>query len=312
MMDKKDELGEHYRVGEELYRALTKHANIQFIVCPASLGDTVNIGAFVGTYKRVHNKEKVILVVKEHQVSLGRCFTAVDDIISLSEGELICLRLYITLAGMQKEKNVLYGYFPAKEGGLWETANSKNTCFVDEYKSMILDIPPDSAIDEVRIQDTDDHERFTGSILLIPFCLTYEQKFSDNFWQNLVDYYRRNGVKEIYTNIGNPGDYALEGTQSLSLSVSELLSYSSQFEKIIGVRGGIFDVLALRDDVRLDVITPYITSRFWGKCEIDTIRHPLYYGLKNLNPNAKVREYSFSEGCESALLKEITDPDAKY
>ena len=70
--------------------------------------------------------------------------------------------------------------------------------------------------------------------------------------------------------------------------------------------------MALRNDVKLDVITSDIYSRFWGKCEIDVTRHPLYFGLKNLNPNAKVREYSYNEGCEDALIREINSPDAVY
>lgn len=44
---------------------------------------------------------------------------------------------------------------------------------------------------------------------------------------------------------------------------------------------------------------------FYGGCEIDTVRHPLYFGIKNLNPDAKVREYTYYEGCEDILLEEI-------
>ncbi len=44
------------------------------------------------------------------------------------------------------------------------------------------------------------------------------------------------------------------------------------------IRSGIFDVLALRNDVELNVITPDLGKvNFYGGCEIDTVRHPLYF-----------------------------------
>lgn len=300
-------------LGEGIYSELIKHKDIQFIVCPASLGDTVNIGAYIGTYKRVHKVDKVVLVVKKHHVPLVGIFTGVDGAFELSDDEMIGLRFYLTVFKKEKTQNVLYGYFPMKENMLWETSNIKIFNFVDEYKAKILDIPLDSMIDDIRpgTVDETDNNRFSNSVLFMPFCQG-TWRCRDEFWNGLIDLYRKQGVKEIYTNIGNPKDYALEGTEGLSLSVPDLLRYSGQFRKIIGIRGGIFDVLALRNDVKLDVITPDLETCFWGKCEIDVNRHPLYFGLKNLNPNAKVREYSYTEGCDEALINEINDPNAKY
>ncbi|MCR5300874.1 MAG: hypothetical protein K6E49_00375 [Lachnospiraceae bacterium] len=293
--------------GQGIYSELCRHEDIQFIVCPASLGDTVNVGAFLTTYKKIHNVKKVILVVKEHQVPLAGIFPGADQCFALTNDEMVSLRYYLTVFKKEKDNNVLYGYFSMKDDRLWETSNAKLTNFVDEYKSLILDIPLDSVIDNIRIPqiNEEDRDRFTNTVLLMPFCQG-KWRCSDDLWNGLISYYKEHGVREIYTNIGNPADHAIEGTEGLSLSVPELLAYSDQFTKIIGIRGGIFDVLALRDDVKTDVITPDIESRFWGKCEIDTTRHPLYYGIKNLNPNAKVREYSYTEGCDDTLIKEIT------
>ena len=298
-------------LGEKIYSELIKHKEIQFIVCPCSLGDTVNVGAFLKTYKKIHDKEKVILVVKEHQAALAGIFSGSDGTFELSETEMMGLRFYMSVYKLEKEGNVLYGYFRMKEDDLWGTSNRMFVNFVDEYKSLVLDIPPESVIDSVRLEKVEDENRFRDTVLFMPFCQG-TWRCSDEFWNGLIRYYKENGIKKIYSNVGNPSDHAIEGTEGLSLSASELLAYSHQFKKIIGLRGGIFDVLALRSDVRLDVITPGIESRFWGRCEIDTVRHPLYFGLKNLNPDAKVREYTFAEGCEETLIREINREDAVY
>ncbi len=299
------------RLGKIIYDGFTEYKDIQFIVCPCSLGDTVNIGAFASTYKKIHNVNKLILVVKEHQVPLAGIFSGVDQPFEVSETEMMGLRFYITVNKIEKANNVLYGYFPMKETNVWETTNNMIFNFVDEFKAQVLDIPLDSTIDPVKIDSVEDHERFKDSILFMPFCQG-KWRCSDAFWDGLIKYYKARGIKKVYTNIGNPNDHAIDGTEGLQLSVPDLLAYSDQFEKIIGIRGGIFDVLALRNDVKLDVITPELESRFWGRCEIDIRRHPLYFGLKNLNPDAKVREYSYTDGCDETLIREITDSDAVY
>lgn len=291
-------------LGKIIFDGLAEYRDIRFIVCPCSLGDTVNIGAFASTYKKIHHVDKLILVVKEHQVPLAGVFSGVDQAFEVSETEMMGLRFYLTVNNMLKTENVLYGYFPMKENNVWETTNNMIFSFVDEFKAQILDIPLDSTIDPVKIKKVEDKERFKDTVLIMPFCRG-KWRCSDEFWSGLIKYYMDHGIKKVYTNVGNPDDHTIEGTEGLSLSVPDLLAYSDQFEKIIGIRGGIFDVLALRNDVKLDVITPDLESRFWGRCEIDTDKHPLYFGLKNLNPNAKVREYSYTEGCDETLIREI-------
>ena len=304
---------EFCKLGEGIYQQLIKHEGIQFIFCPASLGDTVNVGAFLKTFKKIHGIKTVVIVAHEHHKSLTSIFTGMDEAVFLSEIENIGLRFYLSINKMHDTKNVRYGYFPMRGEELWEGDHEMFVSFVDEYKAKILDIPPDSQIDEIRIPEIDpaNADRFRDCVLLMPFCRSFTKCHEVPLWRMLTEYYKERG-KRVYTNVGNPEDKAIEGTEALSLEVAELLAYSDQFYKIIGMRGGIFDVLALRDDVRLDVITPELFSRFWGKCEVDITRHPLYFGLKNLNPNAKVREYSYNIGCEESLIREINSSNAVY
>lgn len=303
---------DYMNIGAQIYSELIKYnGNIQFVICPCSLGDTVNIGVFISTYKRVHGYDKVILVVKSHQIPLAGIFSGVDAVFELSDEEMIGLRFYITINKLEKCNNVLYGYFQMEDNSIWETKNNKFLNFVDEYKSQVLEIPLDSEMDSINYKKTEKN-RFLNDVLLVPHCQS-GWKCSDLFWNELVKYFREHGVREIYTNVGNANDYAIEGTTPLKLPVPELLACSGQFKKIIGIRGGIFDVLALRDDVKLDVIYPGIVETFLGgKCEIDTKRHPLYFGLKNLNSNAKVREYLYSDKCEKYLVEELTNEEVSY
>lgn len=295
------------KLGESIYSQFLKHRDIQFIVCPASLGDTVNIGAFISTYKKIHGISRVILVLKSHQVPLGGFFPAVDEVFEVTDLELNCLRIYISINKLEKSNNVLYGYFKMKPGDLWGIIQPKYMCFVDEYKSQILDIPLNSTIDrpDMKKFESDKSDMFKDAVLLLPWCSGLWE-CSDVFWNRIISFYKDLGVKDIYTNVGNPRDRTLEGTKMLQLSFPELFAYSNQFKKIIGIRSGIFDVLALRNDVELNVITPNLGNMdISGTCEIDTSRHPLYFGLKNLNPDAMVREYTCYDGCEDIIVREI-------
>ena len=124
-------------LGKIIYDGLTEYKDIRFIVCPCSLGDTVNIGAFASTYKKIHNVDKLILVVKEHQVPLAGIFSGVDQAFEVSETEMMGLRFYLTVNRMEKANNVLYGYFPMKETDVWDTANSK--IFIEEQEPLSQD-----------------------------------------------------------------------------------------------------------------------------------------------------------------------------
>lgn len=296
---------ELYQRGQQLYNMFLEYKAVKFIICPCSLGDTVNVLSFLSTYKKVHGIDKVVVVAKEHQQELVKMFKEVADVFTLENDDIVALRVYIVENDLYDYENVLYGYFISnKEAPLIEQT-TKFINFVDEYKANVLKIPLDSSIDEPCLPpiELDIQNKVKGSVIIMPSGLTLKQ--TDNtLWRMIIDHYKNNGVI-VYTNVGNPGDIILDDTIELCMTIPELLSSAHLFKRIIGIRSGIFDVLALRSDISVDVITPGIVKSIFGKCEIDTYNHPLYFGLKMLNPSAKIREYYYSAGYEKMLCEEI-------
>lgn len=297
------------RIGKNIYEACLEYQDVYFVFCPCSLGDTVNIAIFLNTFKRIYNKNKILLILKERQSDLGGIFSGADGIFPISENECLALRYYVQMNGLYRSNNFLYGYFPMNGNDFWGTQHKMCLTFVDEYKSDILQIPLDSEIDSINLprNDVAEYSQYEGAVIIMPWCQTLGS-IDINFWKEIINFYRSKGIR-VYTNIGNPGDEVIEGSLPCNLSISELLFVSPLFKRIIGIRSGIFDALALRSDVKLDVIYPGLIKYMPEVCELDSSRHPLYFGLKHLNHSVQGREYLYVPGCEKKLFCEIVSKE---
>lgn len=296
-----------YKIGEEIYKMLLNETSAQFIVCPCSLGDTVNIAAYISSYKAFHGIDRVILIIKEQHEDPVSIFPCVDGYLTISSEQMWGLRVYILSEKLLNHSNVLYGHFDVTDWSFAHFTNKMLLNFVDEFKADILNIPFDSKADRITLPNID-MSKYEGSVLLLPHAQTLKLQ-SESFWNNLVVKMKEKGLDKIYSNIGNPEETVLPGTEPLSLKISELCCACRYFKKIIGVRSGIFDMLALLDeDVSFDVIYPDIISKISDKCEISSCRS-FYFDLKNLNPKAQIRSFAYiaGGGIEEQLIDEILD-----
>lgn len=294
-----------YKIGEEIYKMLLNETSAQFIVCPCSLGDTVNIAAFISSYKAFHRIDRVILIIKEQHEDLVSIFPCIDGYLSISNEQMWGLRVYILSEKLFSQSNVLYGHFDVTDWSFAHFTNKMLLNFVEEFKADILNIPLDSKADRITLSNID-MSIYEGAVLLLPHAQTLRLQ-SESFWNHLVFKMKENGLDKIYTNIGNPEETVLPGTEPLSMKISELCCACRYFKRIIGVRSGIFDVLALLDgDVSIDVIYPDIISKISDKCEISSCRS-FYFDLKNLNPKAKIRSFAYTTGggIDEQLIDEI-------
>lgn len=289
--------------GENIYKLLLEKSDCQFIICPASLGDTLLAGVYLSAFKRYRNIEKVAFIIKGHHKNLISMFPIEISYLEVSEYEMWSLRVYIAANDLYDANNVLIAHFPVTGLDFSRYRRDRLLNFFDEFKAYVYKIPLDTAADSLLMPDIPLNNEYKDAVLLLPYC-SGTWKCEDSFWQKIIDYYKESG-RRVFTNVGNPTDKTLPGTDECSIQVSELYAQSAQFHKIIGVRSGIFDILAMRSDIELNVITSDLESFFYGKCEIDLNRHPLYFGLKYLNPKANVREFSYCKGYEEELFKEI-------
>lgn len=294
---------QYYEIGKQLYCAFLKAKHFQFIICPCSFGDTVNVVAFLSAYKKIHNFPRVAIVGKDAHKDLIKFFPNVDEHISLPETHIMALRVFIACEGLYNSNNILYGHFEPLDFSFANFKTFGDTSFVDAFKNHILQIPLTSSIDKpVLFQDAKEAAVGENSVLLFPYAQTLSIK-NGSFWTELVKALKQQGYTHIYTNVDNPARPVIPGTESLCLSIPDLCRTSKKFKKLIGIRSGIFDVLALFD-LSLDVITP---------CELKTIEtstivskeQEMYFDLNKLHSDAKVTNYAYMEGYEEKLIGDI-------
>ena len=283
---------ELFTYGEGLYNILCEKRNIQFIVCPCSFGDTINVSVFMSSYKQSHNINTVILVIKKSHENLSRMFKYIDGVFPIEDYEMWALRIYMAVTQKYNDNNVLYGTFKPTDLSFSDIKITKELNFVDEYKTQVLDIPISSRCDSVIIGSN--NSDYSDSVLLLPYARTYKM-INEIFWKNLASNYLKQG-KKVYTNVG-PCENPITSTIPLELPISELCSCAKTFYKIIGLRSGIMDALALTG-CSMDVI--YTGLNIQDLICIDEIN--LSTNLLNLNPNAKVHNYSYHPNTEKQLI----------
>lgn len=289
-------------LGEQIYNIMLEYEGIRFIICPCSIGDTVIIGAYISTYKRVHSYNKVVLVVKKQQVELVKLFKEVDDVLPIDDIQMTALRIYVCVNKRYNFKNVLYGHFEPTDLTFSSFKVRRELSFVNEYKATILDIPLNSQIDPVILPKVDD-SKYRGGILLLPYAKTFEM-LENSFWEELACEYANKGMK-VFCNIG-PGEKCIRNTIPCEISIIELCGVAHSFKRIMGLRSGIMDALSLTG-CAIDVIFTGVVSNIYESCYLDGVR--LYSDISELNKNSIVRNYAYVNGKEHLLIKNLLEID---
>lgn len=292
-----EEMEAYLQLGELLFEILLGHEDTQFIICPCSIGDTVNIAAFLSSYKRVHSHKKCTLVVKEAQEDFISMFPEADGVLAIDNLKMFALRIYVAFYEKYRYKNVLYGHFVPEDLSFASYKTTQELSFVNEYKASVLEIPLNSEMDEVVLPKTE----VTGEdrILILPYAKSF--KVIDNsFWEALVEEYVKRG-KTVFCNIA-PGEQCIKNALPCQVSIRELCGLAFSFEQIIGLRSGAMDALSLTG-CTLDVIYTGVLKTVHDSCKLDGVR--LWTDISELNKRAVVRNYAYVEGREWLLMEEL-------
>lgn len=280
--------------GELLYNQFAENKDVKFIICPCSIGDTVNILAFADEYKKIYGIQKLIVIIKEAHESLIKLFHGIAYF-TINDMEMWALRFYIASSGKYDCGNILYGHFPPKSLDFLEYESSKELSFVHGFLSDILRIPFDSKPQKVSFDNISSERKraleieYENAVIICPHAKSYAM-FRDKFWEMFVAKLTMNGETKVYI---NSKDKAITGTKLSNLSIDEMVYAASIAKCVIGIRSGIFDILAL-SDARLYVITPNIIKNPEISFRLPKNVH-LYFDLRHLNEDVNVVDYSFCD-----------------
>lgn len=285
-------------MGGKIYDVLLSHEDTQFIICPCSIGDTVNVVAFLSAYKRTYSYDKVFVVVKNAQTDFLNMFPGIDGVLAIDDVKMFALRVYVAVNEKYHDKNVLYGHFAPHDLSFASFKTTQELSFVNEYKASILGIPLNSQMDEIRLPETY-AEVGENSVLILPYAKTFAM-IDNLFWEMLIQKYNEKG-KKVFCNVG-PNESCIGNSIPCQVSVSELCSLAFSFEQIIGLRSGIMDLLGAIG-CTMDVLYTGILSNVYDSCKLEGIR--LYTDISELTAKATVRNYAYVKGNEELLINEL-------
>lgn len=240
---------------------LKKNKNIQYIVCPCGIGDTMFLASLIHEYKLCYQKEKVFLIVKKSQKDIPDFFEDVNGKI-VSSHLVECLVTYSKKKKIFNKNNYQYGHFILDSD--WpepgQLLGIKDLNLIDIYKRCVLKISMQAVLSYPKILVSCDvmkdyiNRYYTNKkvIVLYPYAVTLKQ-LNNEFWIGLAKKFISEGY-QVYTNTKNYAEKAIKGTEALCLSIKEIYIVSRTLKwECIALRSGICDLLAF-SDIKLTVI----------------------------------------------------------
>jgi len=249
---------ELYNAGHNLYnmiaQTLEETEDTQVIVSPANLGDTVFIASLAEEYKKTYNIKNLIIVAKERQAQAVKWFNGVDDILGLSDDEIIALRYYFVISKNFYSHKIRYGHVPCEfyleypNVFIHEPPGFGGDTLMHVWQERILHISKDCPISSLVVPDgivpsKDNIEKFKNAILLAPAAFT-NKGIPISFWNKLASVLIRNGYDVYNNNGGLSYDILIDGIKTFDATTEDLIINTPLFKHVVSVRSGFTDLVS--------------------------------------------------------------------
>ena len=261
-----------FSIIQPFFRYMTKDKDILYVLCPFNIGDFLINGGFCHALLKKKRKKACVLIVQERFVNSGLNFVGVMEIMYLPKETMDLVCQYIHATRDYETDNYVYGHFHLKEQHknwndyIW----NENLSFVDSYKENVFDLPLDTELIPPIINTLTDfqkqrlHEAYVldkeRTIIITPYT-SGGSPFPESFWVKLVQSLKqKNKDYVIYTNVASPQEKVIPGTAPIVTTFPELIYLAEKVNCFIGMRSGIFDLLAFTNARLLYII---FLTRFW-------------------------------------------------
>ena len=252
-----DNVCNYYMRGLDIYLALANTLRdvpgTEMIVSPANLGDTVFIATLAKAYKEVHHVNHLLICAKERQACAVEWFEGVDEVLGLSDEEIIDLRHYFTISRNFYSNGIRYGHIPCIIDSSFPNAFAHidpgfgGLPLISVWERRILDLPDHSPLGDLVVPKEAlvglDKTSYKNSVLIAPAAFT-NKGIPASFWEKLTVRLRALGL-EVYCNSGKLDyDRIIDGTVECVLTTKELILNAPLFRHIISVRSGFTDLVS--------------------------------------------------------------------
>ena len=201
------------------------------------------------------------------------------------------IRQYIYATGEYETDNYIYGHFHARQGHyVWNDELS----FVNRYKENVFGVPLETELIPPLIEPPTDYQKQRlhtdyvldkkRTIILAPYANS-SANLEEAFWEKLASELISKGYV-LYTNVADPQEKVISGTAPIKTTFSELIYLAEKVNCFIGLRSGIFDLLAFTNARLLYIINSINCWHYNLKLNYNHLNSRAFYIL-----NAHEQEY---------------------
>lgn len=241
-----------WSLAQQFIRYITADKDTLYIFSPLNIGDFLINGGFCHALLKKKHKKACVLIVNEKFAKSGTInFVGVKEIQYMPKLLMDFIRQYVRETREYETDNFIYGHFKVEKN--FYILNT-NLCFVDQWKEDVFDLPLNTELIPPIIEPPTDyqeqrlHEAYTldreRTIILAPYANTVPN-LEETFWEKLAsELKKKNKDYVFYTNVAAPNEKVIPGTAPIITDFSELMYIADKVKCFIGLRSGIFDLLA--------------------------------------------------------------------
>lgn len=255
---------------QQLFRYITQDKDILYIFCPCSIGDILITGGLCHAVLKKKRKKVAVLILNDKYANSGLInFVGAMEVRYMPNIITALMQQYVYVTREYETDNFIYGHFKAGQNGY---IMNEKLSFINRYKEDVFGLSFDTELIPPIIAVPTDYQkqRLHGTyildkertIILAPHALTV-QGLEESFWLKLVaELIKKNKDYVIYTNVASPHEKVIPGTTPIVTNFQELRYLAERVNCFIGIRSGIFDLLAFTD-ARLLYINTSIVHWFF-------------------------------------------------
>ena len=242
----------------QILRNMTLDKHTLYVLSPASIGDFLICGGLCHALLRKKHKQTCVLIVTEKYANSGLNFVGVKEVRYIPRMLMELIQKYIMATREFETENFIYGHFHWGDNPAW----NKKLPFINRYKENVFGLPLDTEFIPPLVDELQDyqkqrlHANYTldkaRTVILAPYANSLAN-LDGVFWNTLASELIGKGYV-LYINVANSSEKVLPGTAPIVTTFPELLYIAEKVNCFIGLRSGIFDLLALTNAKLLYVI----------------------------------------------------------
>lgn len=240
----------------DILRYIAHDKNILYVICPSNIGDLLAAGCLCHALLKKKRKRTCVLIALDRFKNCGLNFVGVKEVRYISRTLINLTYQYVNVTREYETDDYFYVHTNWKRNpeDISRIGFSEDLPFMDRYKKYIFDLPVETEllppiIDSITAaQKQRLHETYIldkkRTIILAPYANSV-QKLEESFWAKLVTtLLRKNNEYILYTNVAAPNEKVIPGTAPIVTTFPELIYLAEKVNCFIGLRSGLFDLLA--------------------------------------------------------------------